>query len=261
MSVDSFRSAVDRRLEAAVESADRTGLSAARAVLTECDDRWYGRLLLRSYESVAGSASAGAVQSAAAAIELFRGYCRLRSELLDRAESGAARSPSRDPTRSLLAGDYLYSAAYSELNAVDHARSGACFETLSTASSRVVEAFASHYVEPASNSGRTLVDDTAGALGEGAAVVGATLAGVDGRWRDHFATLGHGLAVGRAVQRALEPGAEGFHLVSDPDERRLRQYADRRLAAADDALDELSAVDVARLRPLFEDVTGDAGPG
>lgn len=252
------RSAIDRRLEAVVESADAAGLPAVATVLAECDDRWYGRLLLRSYESTAGSPPEAAL-SAAAAVELLRGYCRLRSRLLDRGDADDARAGPPAPTASLLAGDFLFTAAYSELDGADHVRGRAPFETLVDVSQTVVEALAARSVGPTSpESELAPIDGTAGALGEGAAVVGARLAGVDGRWRDHFATLGHGLAVGRAVQRALDPDADGFHLVPDPDERRLRRYADRRLAAADDALDELSAIDVARLRPLFEDATGEA---
>ncbi|WP_226023735.1 polyprenyl synthetase [Halomicrobium salinisoli] len=256
------RSDIDRRLETAVESADAAGLPAVDAVLSATDDRWYGRLLLRSYESTAGSPPPEAALSAGAAVELLRAYCRLRTRLLDRGDADGARVGSLAPTASLLAGDFLYAAAYSELDGVDHVRGGACFDALVDVSETVVEALAAHYVGPTSPASElTAIDDTAGALGEGAAVVGATLAGVDGQWRDHFATLGHGLAVGREIQRTADPDAGGFHPVPDLDDRRLRRYAERRLAAADDALDELSAVDVARLRPLFEDATGDARRG
>lgn len=253
-----YRAEIDRRLEAALEPEIGDRIPMARATIAADDDRWYGRLLVRSYGSVTDTMDPEALLSAAAAIELLRAYCRLRRELLVQIADDLAHSLTREPASALLAGDFLYSAAYSALGESDHASLGACFATLTRVSERMVEAFGSGYVQSASTPANrlALIDETAGALGAGAAVIGATLAGVDSPHREDFATLGRGLAAGRQNRRTFGSGAESIRVVSpEPDERQIRRHARRRLAEADEALSALSSVaDVSRLRPLFEGV-------
>lgn len=253
------RAAIDRRLERVLEPASEAGLEPAHAAVAAADDRWYGRLLVRSYEA-STAADTDPVVPAAAAVELLRGYCRLRSELLERITDDGARSTAREPTAPLLAGDYLFSAAYSTLGDVDHGSLESCYETMTAVSGTVVESFATAAARPGFDPGEypSLVDGTAGALGEGAAVIGATLGGVEETRRSQFATLGRGLASARAVHRTLGSDPDALTLAPTKlDERPLKRHAERRLDAADRALRDLSgAVDTNRLRPVV-DAVGD----
>lgn len=243
-SFGALRTRIGRRIEAALDSDPRDGLATAREIMDERDERWYGLLLALSYDAVAEPPDVEPVVPAAAAIELLGGYCRLRGELLVQFDDTIAHSVTRDPTAALLAGDYLHSAAYSTLGAVDHPLLGDCFETLTTVSGRIVEAFGARYtrsVPPTTGHGSS-VDETAGTLGEGAAVIGATLAGVDDALRDTFATLGRGLATSRQIRRALDPEATTLPVVPpDHDEQRLRQHARRRRGDTDRALADLAS--------------------
>lgn len=247
-----WQAAIDRHLESAVESGDPDRLAPVQTALDAGDDRWYGRLLVGAYESVAGPTDAEAVPAAAAAVELLRGYCRSRSELLAEVADGERG----DRTASLLAGDCLYSAAYATLGAVDHPQREPCFEVLTDVSETMVEGFASHYAAASTaDPAWAVIDDTVGALAEGAVVIGVTLAGVE-RAQGRFATVGRGLGACREVQQTLADGGGSITLASQrPDERALRQYAQRRFAAADEALQGLSPVaDVASLRRFLTDV-------
>lgn len=259
-STNDLRAAIDRRLETVFETENDARVPAAREAVAEDEDRWYGRLLVRSYGSVADSMDSEATLSAAAAMELLRGYCRLRSELLVQITDDVAHSLTRDPTSALLAGDFLYSAAFTTLAEIDHSSRKACFEVLTDVSERVVEAFSRNYVRSTSTtaSRRQLIDGTAGALGEGAAVIGVTLAGGGEPLRENFAALGRGLGAGRQIRQTLD--AEGGSVrvaFLERDQHQFRQHAERRLAAATEALRSLSAAaDADRLRPLVADVEG-----
>lgn len=247
---------VDRRIDAALQPGDGGGASLARSVATASDDRWYGQVVLRSHQSVRDSGEAETIVPAATAVELLRGYCRVRSELLAQCSNASAAS-SREPSAALLAGDVLYSAAYSELAEVDAAPIDACFETLTTVTGTIVAALSRRVqAGTATAADPSVIDGTAGALGRGAVVIGATLAGVDDSHCDRFATLGRGLGVGRRVSRTLDPDDERFRSQSSgPDARRLRRHAEQRLDDAAAAVEALSSVaDVATLRSLVDDV-------
>lgn len=247
------RAGIERRLERALDSTAGKDDEVARAAVEQTDDRWYGRVLIRTVRSVTDAIDTDPVLTSAAAIELLRTYCRLRIELLVPATDDVAQSPSRDPTSTLLAADHLQATAYSVLGAIDHPRVGACFETLTSVSKGVVEGFAAGYVRsPPAPGGRSSVGEVAGTLGEGATVVGATLAGVDGAHVAQFATLGRELGRSRRARRLLDSDdAAPPPIRPDPDENALRRDVDHSLTAVDDALDALSPVaDVHRLRPL-----------
>lgn len=250
--LDDRRSEIDRRLETALASADGDSLALARATVAECDDRQYGLLSTLAYESMATSPDREAVLPAAAAVELLRGYCRLRSQLLIQVSETMAHSLNRDPTTALLAGDYLYTSAYSTLRATEDGHLGDCFEILTDVSEALIEAFDANYANsaPSTTDHCSFVDETAGALGEGAALVGATLAGIDDARREHLAALGRGFGVGRRIRLALDADGDAAPVVPPkPDEERLRRYARRHLDEADRALEKLaSSADVGALR-------------
>lgn len=254
--LDDAHSDVERRIDAALRPGDGGGASLARSVATAYDDRWYGQLVLRSNQSVRDGLDVETIVPAATAVELLRGYCRVRNEQLLRRADDTTR-PSREPSAALLAGDLLYSTAYSELAAVDAAPIDACFETLTTVTGTIVAALSRRVqAGTATAADPSVIDGTAGALGRGAAVIGATLAGVDDSDCDRFATLGRGLGVGRRVSRTLDPDDERFHSQSTgPDAGRLRRHAEQRLDDATAAVEALSSVaDVATLRSLVDDV-------
>lgn len=249
------KATIDRRLERLLAPGDDPPLPAARVAMETCDDRWYGQLLVGAYDSIAESVNDEAVLSAAVAIELLRGYYRVRSDLLARTAGDATLTSDREPTSALLAGDHLHSVAYAVLAGTEHHSIGACFGTFTTASRRIAEALEAGVGRSTSSSAdRTaLIDDTVGALGESAALIGATLAGADGTLREHFATLGRGAAVGQQVRRTRDPDAGRLHAVPPgPDAGTLRRHADRRLREAGRVLRNLPpGVDASRLRPFF----------
>lgn len=253
---DDALSEVDRRIDAALQPGDGGGASLARSVATASDDRWYGQLVLRSNQAVRNTVDVEAIVPAATAVELLRSYCRVRCEQLAQ-RSNAGPASSREPSAALLAGDLLYSTAYSELAAVDAAPVDACFETLTTVTGTIVAALSRRaQADTATAADRSVIDGTAGALGRGAAVIGATLAGVDDSDRDRFATLGRGLGVGRRVSRTLDQADGRFRPQSSgSDARRLRRHAEQRLEDAAAAVEALSTVaDVTTLRSLVAEV-------
>lgn len=260
-SIADYGDEIDRRLEAALAAADTARIPVARAAIADCEDRWYGQLLLRTHDSLVEAPVGGSSLSAAAAVELLRGYCRLRAELVVGGATGNTHSSRGDASAALLAGDFLYSAAYSTLGAADHPSLENCFETMSSVSGGIAERFGRHYDRTASSSTHCgkLIDGTSGDLGECAVVIGATLAGVDRPRRDDFASLGRGLGAGRQLDRVIDPGSRTLrfdHL--EPDERAMRRLAERRLDEATDALREVSAVaDEDLFRPLLEDIEAD----
>lgn len=146
-------------------------------------------------------------------------------------------------TSSLLAGDYLYTSAYSTVSEMQNAPLDACFRTFTTVSKTITEAFddwasRSTWTVPVYC---TFVDETAGVFGEGAAAVGATLAGADTDDRARIASIGRGLATGRQLQRVLDPNVDTVYSVPPGvAQRRLRRYANRRLEDATEAIREIS---------------------
>lgn len=244
------RAELDDRLDAALASADIGGLSLARSSVLDCPDRWYGQLTAHSYNSIASSPDPDVVLSAGVALELLRGYCQQRCDLLERLDGGDTQAPGRNPTAALLAGDYLNSAAYSAFGVVDRDDpSVPGFERIAEISEAITEAFDARYVhstaEPCS-----FLDSTAGALGEGAAAVGAGLAGADASRREQFARLGRGFSTARQAQRVLDPDTSAWPSVpTGVDARQLHEYAVDRREDASRVLDHLeSTTDVESLR-------------
>lgn len=255
-SVVKRREAIERRVDSVLEPANQDGLTVARTIMDTFEDRWYGQLLIHSYESIAETPDTEMVRSAATAIELFRGYCRLRSKLLIQAADEPSRSVARNVTPALLAGDYLYSSAYSTLGEVTSPRLAECFDTLTRLSETIVEAYSFNFARstPSTVSHTSFVDETAGLLGRGAATVGATLAEVDRSRHGRFATLGRGFSTDRQIRHLLDGDAVPGQTVpfpSAPDEDELRRHAERRRDEAVRALDSLSSfADTSPLRTL-----------
>ncbi|ELY63268.1 hypothetical protein [Natrinema versiforme] len=254
---------IDRRLEEALEPVEHNRFGPARTSITERDDRRYGQLVAQVHDSIAATPNRETVLSAATAIELFRGYARLRAQLLCRLGDEDA-SVQWDVTSALLASDYLYTTAYSTLGSLEDDRIGSCFETLASASASIIDALGTAKSEstgPATDY-CSLIDETAGSLGRGSARIGATLADIDEQYSEHVATVGHGFGTVSRIQfvlasdaGALQPGS------SSPTVRRLRRHATRRLTEVERALDELSPVaDVAPLRAFVREAAPDRLP-
>lgn len=249
---------IDNHLETVLEAADSGCLAAARATMETYDDRWYGQLLTVSYDSVAQrratTPDTESIMPAATAIELLYGYCRLRGELLVQVNDEIAHSLSQDPTAALLAGDYLYTSAYSTLVGVDDTHLGECFEILTTISETIIETFSTTSTGPSSSASdlSAFFDTTAGSIGEGAAILGATLADVDSARRDSFAKLGRGFATARQIHRSLDAETGTVNVASIvTNERQLRKHAEQRRDEARKALQKLSStVDMTAIRTL-----------
>lgn len=249
------RTRIDARLESVLAVADDRDVPLVRETVAGADDRWFGQLAAGCYDSMAEAPALDSVLPAAASVELLRGYCRLRGELLVRLADDRAQSNPLPGTPALLAGDYLHSAAYSTLGSMADATLDDCFRTLTDVVGTVTDAFAATYA-PSSESapdGPSFFDRTAGSLGAGAADLGASLADADDARRERLARLGRGSATARGIRRALDAGPE-IASVGPPatDETDLREHAERRRVEAHRALRELSATaDVTALRRLL----------
>ncbi|MGB9965629.1 polyprenyl synthetase [Halobacterium hubeiense] len=225
------RAALDRRLDA-VLTADAGGLSLARATVLDAPDRWFGQLVALSHDAVADAPEPDAVLPAATAVELLRGYCRLRNDLL-------AEGRADDQTAALLASDYLNSAAYAALGRVDGGPPADSFAALTDVLQSVVEGFDAAYGDAPADY-RSLLDDTVGALGAGAAVLGATLADASDGRREQFELVGRGFSAARYVQYTLNSRRDAL-LPEGVDDGDLRGYGADRLREAREALDRLAA--------------------
>lgn len=267
LSLTDRRTEIDSRLELVLDAADSGRLAPASATILERDNRRYGQLVALSHNSLATTPDRPEVVPAATAIELLRGYLRLREELILQLGNETTDSLQWEVTPALLASDYLYTSAYSTLGTLTADRIAECVEELTTVSESIIEALGSDCMQspPSPAEYCSAIDTTAGALGRGAAVIGATLADTDHSDGDHFATLGRGFGTVWQIQDIL--ASDGAPVRTDPSltERRLRQHAKRRLRETDHALQQLSsAVDVNSLRAfgtktVSESVIGSSG--
>jgi len=249
-------SRIERHIDQMLDDADEARFPLVRDVLYESPDRWYGQLVVAVYDSLAERQNHEAVLPAAAAIEFLRGYVRLRNQLLVALTEKHAHSFTRDTTPALLAGDYLYTAAFSLLGSVPDSPSGDRFEILTTTLETITDRFARTYIpaESASCDQVGFFDDTVGSLGRGAAVLGSTLAGFDESARRHYERLGHGLSTARQIGHVLD-GESNCAMVVPPtfDESKFRMYEKQRRNDAEQALNTLSETgDVTRLRAFAE---------
>ncbi|UHQ98673.1 polyprenyl synthetase family protein (plasmid) [Natrinema zhouii] len=197
-----------------------------------------------------------AALSAATAIELLRGYVRLREQLIHQLGNEVTDSLQWEVTPALLASDYLYTSAYSTLGSLTDDHIAECLEEFTAVSKSIIETLGRNYIQstPSPTKYCSFIDDTAGALGRGAAVIGATLADVDEPHRDHFATLGRGFGTIYRIQHLLASDGASIKTDSSLTDRRLRQHAKQRLQETDRALQQLSStLDVTSLRTF---VTG-----
>jgi len=251
LSLTDRRTEIDTRLERALDGTESGRLAPASTAVLERDTRWYGQLVALSHNSLATTADRAVAVPAATAIELLRGYLRLREELIHQLDNEATDSLQREVTPALLASDYLYTSAYSTLGTLTADRIAECVEELTTVSESIIEALGSDCLQspPSPSEYCSAIDNTAGALGRGAAVIGATLAGIDSPDGDHFATLGRGFGTVWKIQDILASDGLSVRTGTTLTERRLRQHANRRLRETDRALRQLSsAVDVPSLR-------------
>ncbi|OLZ42705.1 polyprenyl synthetase [Natrinema saccharevitans] len=251
LSLTERRDAIDDRLEAALETARGDFLLPARTTVVDRNDRWYGQLVALVANSAADAPDSPSILRAATAMELFRGYSLLRERLLVRLDTPGTEAVAWESNAALLAADYLQTAAYSTLGSLTDGRT--CIERLATVSERLVEtlADADFASQPTPAAYRSFVDGTAGALGAGAAGIGATLASVDEQQRGRFETVGRGGSIERRIRSdfATDTGpSRSGHRVRD--DRQLRRYARAQRAAATRALRTLSST--ADVDPLRE---------
>jgi geranylgeranyl pyrophosphate synthase len=251
-------SQIERHFKQVLSTPDEANFLLVQDVLDDSPDRWYGQLVVTVYDSLSDHQDREDVLPYAAAVELLRGYVRLRNRLLLTLTDKHAHSITLDPTAALLGGDYLYTAAFSSLHSGPGSSSGDCFEILTTALETITEAFARTYTAAGStdHDHAKFLDDTAGSLGEGAAALGATLAGVDEPVRRHCERLGRGLSTARQINYVLDTDpTEAMVVPPTFFESQFRRYAEQRRDDAAQALDTLSeTVDVTRLQ-TFADVT------
>lgn len=248
---------LDRYLETSLESADSDYLEPAVTAVRERDDRWYGRLAVRSYESAADpeERDIGAVLLGATAVELLREYCRLRSELIVQLTDEVAHSLNREPVPTLLSGDYLHTSAHSMCLTVDSRHCSDCFQTLTTVTKGFAEAFSVTRAGPIPSISEyeSFIDETAGSLGAAAAGIGATLADVDDSQRKQFESFGRDVGVVRQLRRTLDSKARTVYVApSLPDEEQLRHLAEQRLEAAKRTLDTRPLSELELLSELIE---------
>ncbi|MDS0295029.1 hypothetical protein [Halogeometricum luteum] len=125
-----YRTALDDRLASVLAAADEDRLRLAAGVVGESDDRWYGRLVARSCEAAGGepASATDAVLRGATAVELLRGYCRLRSGLFVQLADEVAHSLNWDPAAAVLSGDFLQTAACSTVLSAETDRRDECVE-------------------------------------------------------------------------------------------------------------------------------------
>lgn len=258
-------SQIDRQLESVLSDTEEAGLPLVREVLQEPRDRWYGQLVGHAYVSLTDTRDPETVLPAATGVELLRGYVRLRNRLFVTLSGKGTHSLTLEPAPALLAGDYLYTAAFTSLRSIPDVPSSDCFEVLTTVLETITDAFSRVYTsaESAGYDPATFLDETTGSLGKGAAVLGATLASVDDLHRRHFARFGRGLSTVRQVDRVLEVNPkEAMVDLPTVDESQLRIHAQRRQDDADRALDALSkATDVTGLRAFTESNENRANSG
>jgi geranylgeranyl pyrophosphate synthase len=243
------RGEIDRRLETALERADEHSVALAASTVDACPDRWYGQLVALSHAAIADKPASDAILSASAAVELLRGYCRLRTELLIQLADNRAHSLTGDPANALLAGDYLNSAAYTALAEAGNHHLEDALQALIAVSESLVDAFDAKYVRSVDD--HSFLDDTVGSIGEGAAVIGITLAGGDTTRKEDFATLGRGFSTAYQIRRILNADSDGaVPTIAPPrfDTAALRQHGARHFREATHALGRLS--DSADVEPL-----------
>lgn len=221
-------------LDARVEALARTdaGFLAEESTSPACRDRWYGRLAVRTFEATAGeTATRSDVRTVAAGLSLLRAYHERRTALVvDR--DGGGEVPAHHLNRSLLAGDYLFAAAFGALESIDGPRRSRCFEVLVEAACSLVTGTARHGLrsDPSTDELLAYAEATAGALGAAATHVGTTLAGAEpGR----LAEFGRYAATARRLERIREADAETRAV--DADTRALPLDVDE--AAVGDAVD------------------------
>lgn len=272
------RDAIDRRIDRALPSTSTDCLEPAREQMAAFADRWYGRLVSASFEAgladdsgpgATAAETGAAVTGAAAAVELLRGYCSLRHALLLRDGDDGPRERLGSVTPRLLAGDYLFAAAFERLGEADGSgpsdglspRSDSEFETLARTAERSIEAMAARDRRPtAIDDYASLIADTAGELGWWAARTGAILAGVPADRIGSVAAVGRAASVHRQLRHVLDPtdvpgpvtpfpGVESADPTPARDE--LRRRAERRRDETAAAIESLpAAIDAAPLHPL-----------
>lgn len=251
---DARQREIETRLESALETAESEALRPGRRAVLEREDRWYGQILALVSNSLSETPDDDATLQAATGIELLRGYCHLREQTLTgpAADTDDPRVGQRDA--SLLAADYLHSMAYTMISSLETSGSPTRIAALTDVSETLVESFDRAEFGPdlTAPAYRSLVDGTAGALGRGAAVLGAILGTTDNVRREQFGRAGRQFSTGRRLRRDRTTTAE---LAPSQPDRQLREHERQRFIAGMRTLRELpQSVDTDSLRSFFRTV-------
>ncbi|MFC6730396.1 hypothetical protein ACFQDG_17225, partial [Natronoarchaeum mannanilyticum] len=140
------RSEIEGRIADRIDAAAGESLAAELSAVPERGDRWYGQLLVVSYDAVASAPNASeqpddAALVAATAIELLREYWALRERLVVQLDEGALDRSEGQLTTGLLASDFLFASAYSTLGSLRGERTAECVERFASGAESIVAAF------------------------------------------------------------------------------------------------------------------------
>lgn len=255
------RTDIDAELERVLDGTENQGLRVAREAIEAPEDRWYGQLVGATYAAVSDSASDDSLLSCAAAIELLRGYTRIRSRLLIQLTDDHPHSLTTDPGRALLAGDYLSTSAFTALTASPYPALEDGVEILATAFESITDAFFGTYptATSANQEQVPVLDQTMGSLGAAATRLGASVAGDTQASRSKLATAGRAVATSHGIHRLLEsdPG-EAVVVLPEIDEAELRAYAETQRREAVDAHRDAASIDLSGLFSLAPGENTDA---
>lgn len=246
---------IEARLRENLGVADSGCLSVAVETVHEPTDRLYGQLVAGTYTALAGTSDLDSVLSAAAAVELLRGYLSVRSRMLAPHDK-TFRFGEVEFDRALLASDYLYTTAFSVLTSSTDSGAEPQIEVLADSVETMVQGLARTYtpagggpVDPGA-----FIDDTVGSIGSGAVLLGATLANGPDFDRSLFDRFGRSVTASRYIDEILHSGSGEVVLPPVVNVVDLYLHAEERRHDAMAALDGLAkGNDVSALRSFLED--------
>lgn len=257
---ETFETDIRHQLEQVLESTEDTGLEIVEIALNELPDRWYGRFLGGVVNSIRDSVDRGQVLPAAVSIELLRGYCYIRWQQLFRRDASSVFPNIRDPSVPLLMGDYLHSAAYSQLDPGDRHDTDVPYAVFIRATKRMTERFYSTITDTRSPEMqfKALLDISGGVLGQSAADLGARLAQQDVESRHSIRAFGRVTGAYHAWETVLETGSkEVITYAPGITDEFLEQFATEKRQRLEETVKDLPAtVSISTLRK-FADIEDD----
>lgn len=253
---------IDAQIEEVLGDVGTRRLPLVRKVIDDVPDRWYGQLLAESYATAVDEVESDDVLPAAVAIELLRGYVRLRSALLVQLSGKHAHSLSLTLESALLAGDFLHSSANSVLLSSPGSALEASIADVTESMLSITASFTDlNEPDPSASNQANYFDTVAGTLGKTAASIGASIAGVNENARQLFADLGRGLGTSREIQRFVTADSRQVTVVPPVTHGpELRQHGRKRREEAMDALWELADAQGITIQPFISLAGDPIGP-